>query len=73
MPDVSGLPNPWTTPLVSIPTAGRFLGYGRTAAYEAARSGVIPTVLPGRVSVFALYSMLGAPVPPRPVTPSVRR
>jgi hypothetical protein len=28
----------------SIPAAGRILGYGRDAAYDAARSGRLPTL-----------------------------
>ena len=46
---------------VSIPEAGRLVGLGRFAAYEAARRGEIPTVTFGRrklVPVRALESLL---------------
>jgi excisionase family DNA binding protein len=33
---------------LSITEAGRLLGYGRDTAYDAARRGVLPTVLVGR-------------------------
>ncbi len=50
-------------PLVtSIPRAGRALGLGRYAAYEAARRGQLPTIELGRrkvVPVRALEEMLG--------------
>lgn len=69
---VMTLPNPWTTPTVSVPDAGRYLGMSPRTAYRRAAAGTLPTVN-GRVSVFTLYSLLGAPVPARPVPPSVRR
>jgi excisionase family DNA binding protein len=34
---------------VSVPEAGRLLGIGRNAAYEAARRGDIPTIRIGRL------------------------
>jgi excisionase family DNA binding protein len=34
---------------VSVPEAGRWLGIGRNAAYEAARRGEIPTIRIGRL------------------------
>ena len=67
------LPNPWTTPTVSLTTAARLLGIHRSTAYRRAAAGSLPTIAGGRVSVFALYGLLGAPVPVRPVSPAVRR
>ena len=34
---------------VSVPEAGRWLGIGRNASYEAARRGEIPTIRIGRL------------------------
>jgi excisionase family DNA binding protein len=34
---------------LSVPEAGRWLGIGRNAAYEAARRGEIPTIRIGRL------------------------
>jgi excisionase family DNA binding protein len=34
---------------VTVPEAGRLLGIGRNAAYEAARRGEIPTIRIGRL------------------------
>ena len=34
---------------ISVPEAGRWLGIGRNAAYEAARRGDIPTIRIGRL------------------------
>jgi len=34
---------------VSVPEAGRWLGIGRNASYEAARRGDIPTIRIGRL------------------------
>ncbi len=48
--------------MTSIPRAGRALGLGRYAAYEAARRGQLPTIELGRrkvVPVRALEEMLG--------------
>ena len=50
----------------SVPEAGRILGVGRTAAYEAARTGEIPTIRIGRrilVPVTALERLLEARSP----------
>lgn len=73
--DVVRLPNPWMVPVVSVVVAGQLLGMSRSVAYRAAARGDLPTVagVGGRqmVSVFMLYRMLGAPVPPRPITPAV--
>jgi excisionase family DNA binding protein len=46
---------------VSVPEAGKWLGIGRNASYEAARRGEIPTIKIGRllrVSVVALERMM---------------
>jgi hypothetical protein len=46
---------------VSVPVAGRWLGIGRNAAYDAAKRGELPTVKIGRrllVPVEALRQML---------------
>ncbi|MEZ5116659.1 MAG: hypothetical protein R2737_10360 [Candidatus Nanopelagicales bacterium] len=64
------LPDPWETPTVPVPEGGRLLGYGRTAAYEAADRGELPTIQTGsrkrRVPVAAIYELLGLPLPQRP-------
>lgn len=38
------LPRPEQQPTMSIPDAGRYLGLGHAASYNAARRGVIPTL-----------------------------
>jgi excisionase family DNA binding protein len=46
---------------ISVPEAGKWLGIGRNAAYDAARRGEIPTIRIGRllrVPVVALERML---------------
>ena len=46
---------------VSVPEAGRWLGIGRNAAYEAARRGDLPVIRIGRllrVPVVALERLL---------------
>jgi len=46
---------------MSIPEAAKYLGIGRNSAYEAARSGQIPTIRIGRllrVPVVALERIL---------------
>ena len=48
---------------VSVPEAGKWLGIGRNASYEAARQGEIPTIKIGRllrVPIVALERMLQA-------------
>jgi excisionase family DNA binding protein len=48
---------------LSVPEAGRWLGIGRNASYEAARRGDIPTIKIGRllrVPVVALERKLEA-------------
>ena len=51
------------TGTISVPEAGKILGVGRDAAYEAARRGDIPTIKVGpkllRVPVGVLMRMLG--------------
>jgi excisionase family DNA binding protein len=43
-------PNPTESPrTLSVPEAGRWLGIGRNASYEAARRGEIPTIRIGRL------------------------
>jgi excisionase family DNA binding protein len=37
------------TKTLSVPEAGKWLGIGRNAAYEAARRGEIPTIKIGRL------------------------
>jgi excisionase family DNA binding protein len=49
---------------LSVPEAGKWLGIGRNAAYEAARRGEIPTIKIGRllrVPVVALERKLHNP------------
>jgi excisionase family DNA binding protein len=46
---------------ISVPEAGRWLGMGRNAAYDAARRGDIPTIRIGkliRVPIVALERLL---------------
>ncbi len=46
---------------LSIPEAGKTLGIGRSAAYEAARTGQLPTIRIGRrllVPIVALERLL---------------
>lgn len=48
-------------PTLSVPEAGRLLGVGRSAAYEAAKQGQIPVLRIGkllRVPKLALQHML---------------
>jgi excisionase family DNA binding protein len=43
-------PTPNESPrTLSVPEAGRWLGIGRNASYEAARRGEIPTIRIGRL------------------------
>ncbi len=58
MSDISEQPKRWT---MSVPAAGRILGLGKSAAYEAARRDEIPTIrIGGRliVSVRVLENLL---------------
>jgi excisionase family DNA binding protein len=55
------LPDPHETPTLTVEEAASALGIGRSAAYEAARRGEIPTLSIGRrllVPTAALYRML---------------
>jgi excisionase family DNA binding protein len=49
---------------ITVPHAGRYLGMGRSASYEAARTGVIPTIRVGArkrlVPAAELAKLLGA-------------
>ena len=38
------IPDPQTTPVLTIPEAGRLLGIGRASAYRAADEGSLPTI-----------------------------
>ncbi len=56
------IPNPAEVPTVSVPTAGQWYGLGRSASFEAARRGDIPTIRIGRklvVPVAAVRRQLG--------------
>jgi hypothetical protein len=50
--------------VLPVPEAGRYLGHSRSGAYEAARTGVLPTIRIGRkhmvVPTAKLAAMLGA-------------
>lgn len=80
------IPDPRYTPVLPVwPDAGRLLGLGRTAAYNAVRRGDIPTIpLAGRrfVPTVRLWELLlGRPYDPRdpealippPSAPDARR
>jgi hypothetical protein len=61
-PDMEDFPDPRTVPTMSVPEAGRWIGVGAYAAYEAARDGTIPTIRIGRllrVPTASLATMLG--------------
>lgn len=63
--DLTSISNPEDVPTLSVEEAGRFLGLGRTGAYEAAKRGQIPTLQFGRrrrVPTAELRRMLGLPV-----------
>jgi len=60
------LPDPATTPTLSIAEAGALLGIGRSGAYRAAKNGELPTFKLGkslRVPTAKLFTMLGLPLP----------
>lgn len=42
------VPDPKARPTISVPEAGELLGLGRSASYEAAKRGDIPTIPVGR-------------------------
>lgn len=42
------VPDPHARPTISVPEAGGLLGLGRSASYEAAKRGEIPTIPVGR-------------------------
>ena len=59
---VPRIPDPRVTPTLSVPEAGRILGIGRSAAYEAVKSGDIPAIKVGRsvrVPTARLLALLG--------------
>jgi excisionase family DNA binding protein len=56
------LPDPTTEPTIRVDRAGQLLGISRATAYEAARSGQIPTLRIGKrlvVPTAALLRLLG--------------
>lgn len=59
------LPDPRITPTITIPEAGRLLGLGRAASYQAANRGEIPVLSVGRkkpVPTAVLLRLLGIDV-----------
>ena len=61
------IPDPADTPTISVEEAGHWLGLGRSAAYEAARRGEIPTLRFNRslrVPTAKLRQMLGIDAEP---------
>jgi excisionase family DNA binding protein len=63
------IPTPEEQPTVSVEEAGRWLGLGRSSAYEAARRGELPTLRFNgrtlRVPTARLRQMLGLAEPAR--------
>ena len=60
--NTQSLPDPFTTPTLTVPVAGSLIGLGRSASYEAAERGDIPTIRIGRrmlVPTAKLLDMLG--------------
>lgn len=56
------LPDPKTTPTISVEDAGRVLGLSKDSAYKAAHAGQIPTLRFGRkilVPTARLLDLLG--------------
>lgn len=56
------IPDPRTTPTLTVPKAGAYLGLGRDSSYNAAKRGELPTIRIGRRTVVptaALLAMLG--------------
>lgn len=67
------MPTPVQRPTVSIEEAGRWCGLGRSAAYEAARRGELPTLRFGRslrVPTARLRVMLGLDPEPSNASPA---
>jgi hypothetical protein len=69
------IPDPAQVPTVSVGTAAHWYGLGRSAAYEAAGRGEIPTIKIGRrlvVPVAAVRRQLGldVEVSPAPAEPA---
>ena len=64
------IPDPHEQPTMSVVEAGALLGLGRASAYEAARTGRIPTLHLGgnrrRVPTAAMYELLHLAIGPRP-------
>lgn len=60
---LDGIPLDWREAItLSVPVAGKILGIGRGAAYQAARRGDIPVLIVGgrkRVPVKKLLTMIG--------------
>ncbi len=58
----TSVPDPTETPVVTVEHAGRILGIGRSAAYQAASRGDLPTIRIGRrlvVPTARLRALLG--------------
>jgi excisionase family DNA binding protein len=56
------VPTPTEQPTIRVEEAGRYLGLGRSASYNAARAGDIPTIRVGRrllVPTAPFRAMLG--------------
>jgi hypothetical protein len=56
------VPDPAEEPILDVPRAGAFVGLGRSAAYDAARRGDLPTLKIGRrvvVPTAKLRALLG--------------
>jgi excisionase family DNA binding protein len=77
---MASLPDPMMEPTIRVERAGQLLGISRGTAYEAARTGQLPTLRIGKrlvVPTAALLRLLG--VDPEPATaqrdkrPSSRR
>jgi excisionase family DNA binding protein len=62
----AGVPDPSVQPTMSVEEAGRLLGISRTSAYNAAKTGDIPTIrIGGRLLVptARLRDLLGITTP----------
>lgn len=69
------LPNPAAQPTISVDLAGEILGISRSSAYQAARTGEIPTIRIGRrlvVPTAALLRLLDLEQPSPCPTENVR-